>query len=267
MNCQVVQNQILALPDPRRLPPALLAHVEACDACRAWARQAARLEGLVAQLPAPLAPADKKGVLIGELLAADPVIHPMVVPARRPGLPALAWRAAVRNPRYVGGLAAALLIAVGGVWLANRPKDVPPEFVQPQRHPLLESMVRRDVALARADTPAKRLEVLGGMAEDLAGETRGMARVASPAELKDLARWYDKVVTDGVVRQAKALPPLTDAGEQRRLLASLKARLEADAAAADALAGEAPQDSQPALKRMADTARDGARELSRAGGK
>lgn len=267
MNCQAVQNQIIALSDPRQLPPGLVAHVGGCEACRAWAQKAARLEALLEQLPVPPAPGDKKGALIGELLAADPVIQPMAVPATRPNLATVAVRFLRQNPTYAGGLAAAILVVVGLVWYTNRPKPVQQDFVEQQRHPLLEKMVARDVALARADTPARRLEVLGGMAEDLAGETRGMSRVAPPSELKDLARWYDKVVKDGIVRQAKDLPIHMDAGEKQRLLEGLRARLEADAAEADKVAREAPQDAQPTLKRVADTAREGARELSLAKGK
>lgn len=269
MNCQAVQNQILALADPRLLPPALLAHVTGCDACRAWAGRAARLESLLEQLPVPPAPGDKKGMLIGELLAADPIIQPMAVPATRPGFVTAVARLARRNPAYVGGLAAAVLVAVAAAWYGTKQKDTQSDFVEAQEHPLLRKMVARDVALARADTPVKRLEVLGGMAEDLAGETRGMARVASPAELRDFARWYDRVVKDGMVRQARELKDTArymDAGEKRRLLDGLAAKLESDATEADRLATEAPQDAQPTLKRMADTAREGARELSGAKG-
>ncbi|AWM39915.1 hypothetical protein GobsT_16980 [Gemmata obscuriglobus] len=267
MNCQAVQNQIIALADPRHLPPSLLAHVSTCEACQGWAQRAARLESMLKRLPVPSAPRDRKEALIGELMAADPVIRPMVAPAPRPSVVAPLARLAREHPSSIGGLAAAVLITVGLVWYGTRPRTVPHEFVESHEHPLLRKMVARDVALTRADGPAKRLEVLGGMAEDLAGETRGMARIAPSAELKDFARWYDKVVKDGMVRQVKELPLHMDAGEKRRLLDNLKGRLEADAAEADKLATEAPQDAQPTLKRMADTAREGARELSLAKGR
>ena len=266
MNCQVVQNQIIALADPRQLPPALLAHVTGCEACRAWAQQAARLETLLAQLPVPPAPREKKEALIGELMAADPVILPPAVPATRPGLLVRVGRLLRQTPTYAGGLAAAILVTVAAVWYATRPPILQQNFVDRHDHPLLRKMVARDLALASADTPEKRLEVLGEMADDLAGEARGVTRIASPAELKDFARWYDKVVKDGMVRQAQGLPIHMDAGEKRRLLDGLRERLEADANEADKLAREAPQDAQPTLKRMADTAREGARELSRARG-
>ena len=75
MNCQSFQNRVLTLPDPRQLPEPLVEHSNGCAACAAWWRSAARLEGLLAVLPVPPAPADKKNALLDEL--AGPVIAPM----------------------------------------------------------------------------------------------------------------------------------------------------------------------------------------------
>ncbi len=260
MNCQAVQNQILALPDPRELPPALRAHVLGCAACQVWAKQAARLEVLLEQLPVPPAPGDKKEMMLGDLMSADPVIHPMATLATRPSFGLVASRFLRRNATYVGGLAAAVLVAVGiySVW---PPKTINVVAAPTQKHPLLEKMVARDVAMARADTSAKKLEVLGAMADDLAGETRGMARIASGAELKQMAGWYEKVVRDGMLPQADKLPLHMTPVEKAKLLDALAAKLNADATEAENVAREAPPDAQPALKRMADTAREGEKSL------
>ena len=260
MNCQAVQNQILALPDPRELFPALREHVLACEACRVWAKHAARLEVLLEQLPVPPAPGEKKEAMLGDLMSADPVIHPMAIPATRPSFGLVAVRFLRRNATYVSGLAAAVLVAVGlySFWPTKTNTVV---AAPTQKHPLLEKMVARDVAMARADTPTKKLEVLGGMADDLAGETRGMARLASGAELKQMAGWYEKVVRDGMVPQADKLPLHMTAAERAKLLEALAAKLDADATEAEKVAREAPPDAQPALKRMADTAREGEKSL------
>ncbi|MBY0251872.1 MAG: hypothetical protein K2X54_10900, partial [Methylobacterium organophilum] len=265
MKCQVVQNEILALPDPRHLPPELGAHVAGCAECHAWARKVARLGALLAQLPAPAAPAGKKDALLGELLEGEPVVRPRVAGASRPSSLVVADFLR-RNVRVVAGLAAAVLVVVGGWWVA-RPKAPPPEMVESEDHPFLKQMAGRTAALARADAADKRLEILSGMAGDIAGETRTAARVSSAGELNDLARNYERVVKEGVVPQAKALPPTMPAAERRRLIESLAAKLEADAVEADRLHREAPQDAQPTLKRVAEAARDGARELARAEGK
>ena len=70
MTCQDVQNKILILPDPRRVPEPLREHLDGCPACLAWWKQAAWLERLLEQLPAPPPPADKKSALIDELTSA-----------------------------------------------------------------------------------------------------------------------------------------------------------------------------------------------------
>ena len=133
-----------------------------------------------------------------------------------------------------------------------------------QRYPLLTSVREKNVALSRAETPAKRLEILGGLADDLAAETRSLARVANPEELNELAGWYRRVVNDGIVRQAENLPRHGITPDQKRtLLEGLAARLAETGAEAERLANEAPPESKPALKRIAETAREGQQRLTR----
>jgi hypothetical protein len=259
MNCQTVQNKILALPDPRLIPDPLRDHVAGCAACQAWARQAARLEALVEQLPAPAAPAGKKVALVGDLTRPGPAVaRPLAEPARS-GDSVLHFLR--RNAALVGGLAAAVLVALGG-WLywTRSPK---PDMAQPTpEDPFLKKMVERDVALAKADTPAKRLQVLGGMADDLSAQARGLSRVASADELRDLARWYDKVVKDALVKQAEKLPPLAmPEAERQAQFKALADKLGDTAADADKMMGDVPPDAKPALQKIADSAREGQKKL------
>ena len=266
MNCQAVQNQILALPDPRELPAALRGHVAACADCRAWARQAARLNSLVAQLSVPPAPNGKKEALLGDLMQAEPVIRPMPAPAARPGYGDLAARFLRRNAAYVGGLAAAVLVALGlysvfgGSGQSQRADDV----AKREDHPLLRKIVAGNRALARAETPARKLDELGSLAGTVSDETRGMARIASGAELKEMAGWYESYVKTGMVAQAREIRErplgMTEA-EKARLLESHAAKLAADAAASEKLVGEAPPDAHAALKKMAEAAREGEKSL------
>ena len=256
MKCQAVQNQILALPDPRELPPALRAHVLTCAACQAWARQAARLEGLLEQLFVPPAPAEKKEALLGELMAADPVIHPMATLATKPHPGRVAARLLYRNANYVAGIAAAALVVVGifAIW----PKGQPPTAAAPiHKHPLLEKMVGREVAMARADTPVKTLDALKGMAADIANETRGMARLASGAELKQMTGWYEEVVVGGLVPRAQNLPNRILPADKDRLLDALASELDAEVIETEKVERESPPDAQNALKQLANVARNG----------
>jgi hypothetical protein len=272
MNCAAVQNQILMQTDPRELPPALREHVGACAGCREWARKAARLESALEGLPAPAAPERKKEEMLGELMQAEPVIRPLPAPAARRGFGLVAVQFLRRNAAYVGGLAAAVLVAVGtyALWPGKGPEVVQ---AQPtQKYPLLDKLVKRDAELARANSTTKKLEVLSGMAEDISTEARGMARIAPGSELRQMAGWYEKTVKEGLVRQAgspRLEKEVTTGAERAKLLESLAARLDADAAAAEALARESPPDAQPALQRMAEAAREGKDSLRAAarGGK
>lgn len=266
MNCQTVQNKIIAEPDPRLLPERLRLHVAGCAACRAWAEQAARLEALIEQLPAPAAPSAKKAVLVGKLERGEPIIaRPVATPgAARTRRESRVVEFVRNNALVMGGLAAAVLLA-WGAWALFPRNGSKPEMVAIPEDPFLKKMVERDVALARAATPAERLQALAGMAGDLSAQARGLARVASPEELRDLARWYDKVVRDGIVKQAENLPSRTQtpAEEQARsaALGALSRQLGETAAETDQLLGSVPPESKPALQKIADTARDGQKKI------
>ncbi|MBA4191854.1 MAG: hypothetical protein C0467_28070 [Planctomycetaceae bacterium] len=255
MNCQTVQNKILTLPDPRHVPAALRAHVEGCGACRVWAELAGRLENLIQRLPTPAAPSNKKAALIAKLRHEPASIE---LAAERPH----AFREFLRhNASLVGGLAAAVLVAVGAWAMLGKNTKQDVEFATP-KDPFLEKMVQRDVALAKANGPAQKLQVLGGLADDLSAEARGLARLANQDELKDVARWYDRVVTDGLVRQAEAMNvnAMTPA-ERKAQLTELARKLGATADEVKKAAGEVPPDAKPILERIVDTARFGQKKL------
>lgn len=258
MNCQAVQNKILALPDPRHVPDSLRDHLGGCAGCREWAKQVVQIEGLLAQLPVPAAPVGKKARLIEELMHPEPIItHSARLDSGSRFLPFIR-----RNVSIVGGLAAAVLLAVGGWWLLTRP-GTPEVAAQPTpRDPFVEKLVQRDIALARADTPAKRLLALGGLAEDLSTQTRSLARVASPADLDELAGLFDKVVKTGLARQVESMPEhAMTLTEKQEVYASLAKKLGDMAADADRLSAEVPPEAKPALQKIAASARDGQKKF------
>jgi len=264
MNCSTIQNKILDLPDPRVIPNELLAHVAACEACRVWAKQVARLESLLEQLPVPPAPGNKKAEMIDELAGSDLVIiRPLSVPHRESfGNSILKYLD--QNKLVLGGLAAAILVVVGGWWLLNGTGNPGGNMVQAPtpKDPFLNKMVLWDVDLAKAETTSKRLQILGDMADGLSTQTRSLARVANADELRDLARWYDKVVQDGVVGQAKKLPTLTvnERAKRKEDLSALAAKLAEEANLAEKFT-EVPPDAKPALQTILKSAREGEKEL------
>jgi hypothetical protein len=261
MNCQVVQNKILALPDPRLVPDPLRNHFIGCAACQAWAKQVARLETLLEQLPAPPAPADKKDALIGDLTRGGAIItRPLAMPARSDESRVLTFLR--RNAALVGGLAAAILVVLGA-WLFFPKSGPKPDMAESlPDDPFLRKIFQRDLELAKADTPAKRLQILSGLADDLSTQARSLARVASPDELRDLARSYDKVVTVAMVEQKVKINRLAiPQAERDALLKSLAEKLGETASEADKLLGEVPPESKDALRKIANSARGGQKTL------
>lgn len=260
MNCQTLQHKVLALPDPRQLPEPLREHLAGCAGCAAWWKQAAHLEHLLERLPAPPPPADKKTALIDELTEAGPVITS--IPKAQASKPFISRRVLTS----AGGLAAAVLVGVG-IWMIAKlgPKPETAQTPAP-RHPLLDKVMQRNLALMKANPGEhhieNRLDTLGGLAEDLAGETRGLARAATPDELNELAGLYKLVVNDGIVKQAQSVQPNNLSPDQKKALFTRHAtKLAETGAEAEKMMNEVPPESKPALKRIADTARDGQHKL------
>ena len=125
--------------------------------------------------------------------------------------------------------------------------------------------MQRDLALAKANTPTERLQVLAGLAEDLSVQARSLARVASPDELRDLARWYDKVVKGAMVKQAENVPTFTMTPAERTareaLLKSLADKLDETATESEKLSNEVSPEIKRALQRMTESAREGQKKL------
>lgn len=255
MTCSSVRQALLALPDPRLLPPSLREHVTSCSVCRHWAVMAARLEGLLERLPVPPPPADQKSALKVRLGLDRPA-------GRSSGwgvwLPRWSWRAA----GWAAGLAAVVLLVLAGGRLAPRRASGPVVAEGTPEHPFLHAVARRGLALARSDSPRDKFRNLAGLTDDLSAEAVALARVAGPDDLKDLARWFERVVKEGLVRQAERLPAhaLTPA-ERHAELTALAGHLAETAARAEAAAADVPPEAQLALGRIRDSARYGERKL------
>lgn len=266
MNCQNVRNRILSLPDPRPVPDALRAHLDGCPECVQWWRHAARLERLLAELPAPPAPAGKKEALIDELAAAGPVIKavPATAAAPSPGLVALR-----RNWKPVAGLAAAVLVAVGGWQVWPRPAANNHSGPVALSHQFLSNQVRRQTELAQARDAEQKLRILGEQADDLTNEARTLARVSVNGETDSLARWFEQTV-DGGLRKAKELGGRTltpaEQAARRHLLDGLAAKLAATERDIGGLVPESPAKARPALQKMVDKAGSGQTELRKLAG-
>ena len=213
-----------------------------------------RLELLLEHLPVLPPPTNKKADVLEELHTAGTLISTLPDATEKPS--------SRRILAYAGGIAAAVLVMIGA-WLALKPNGNKPAPLEAHRHPLLEKVIQRDRDLARAETPKQRLEILAVLADDLAAETRSLARVANPDELRELAGMYSKVVNDGIVPRASKIPQNSMTPDQKKALLTQMSRKLADTQAeVEKLSNEVPPESKPALKKIADSARDGQKKLA-----
>ena len=123
------------------------------------------------------------------------------------------------------------------------------------RHELLSKEVKHLAALTRAETPAERVAVWSGLAADLHAEAKLVYKAAPDREMASLSRMYERTVTEGVVAQAKNLPPALTPAERLHALADADGKLQAAEAEAEALSKEAPPAARGELKKMAGTAK------------
>lgn len=253
--CQAIQQDILTLADPAELPPDLREHLAICGRCQdVWSRLC-RIESLIRQLPLA-ASADRQKAFLADAVTGG-VGRSRVGQAGPEG-----WGALIRKAGPVlAGLAAAVLIAGGIYLLAPQWRRGPGEPVMTSTpYPLLQQVVTGNVSLARSATPADKLTALSRLAEHVRREAHDLARVANAEDLKALAGWYEKLVQQGIVPLAESLPRLEPAARAARLqeVASQLRSAQVDAAT---LAERVPPAAQPALLRIAESARAGEQKI------
>lgn len=253
VSCRQFRRTVLGLPDPRQAPPSLRGHSERCPDCHLWFEQAVELEESLSRLSAPSS-ARAKAQLLAQLQQSTPS-WARALPLRRS---AVLWQRIFTG----AGLAAAILAAVVvyRVW-PERSGEAPVAEAPP--YPLLQRVVEHDLSLARAASPAQRIQALSELAETLAQETGTLARIASADELRDLVRWYNKVVERGLVPQAEEWIAHRPLERERRQLLEAAEKLAASAAAAEVLLAEVPPHAQPVLRHLVQTAREGEQKLKR----
>lgn len=267
MTCDVARNRLLALPDPSRPTDDLVPHLSGCAACRAAQAEAVRLDGLLRGLPVPVA--ERKAEFLLQLEADGPVIRSRpVVPSTLTGSgvfkPVTKWLKRI-DWRYVGGgVAAAVAIGVGVMFfLAQTPQPTQPVAEKPRSERLTRMVKRTNELATTARAPHERVGVYADWTADLKGEACDVYKVADRDEMNALARDYEKMVSEGVVGQAKQIAPdqLTP-GDRRKVLDDAMKKLGDAETEATRLAADAPPNAKDALAKIARTAQDGRQKLA-----
>ena len=249
MKCEACQNLILSATKPARVSSEANVHIANCAACWGVQKKAAKLDALLVRLPVPSSK-KAKAKLIASLNDSA-----LAVPSTKVPL----YRRLLLNS--IPGVAALVILGVGGFFYITRTKPVVPELAAKPRHELLNREMANVVKLANADSAPARLKVWTAWATDIRGETRDLYKVAPADELSSLARMYDKAVQEGIVKQAKLLPQHMDAEEKQTLLQAADAKLAETVAEAERLHNEAPPPAQKYLKQIAESSREGRRKL------
>ena len=253
MKCEAAQNRLLAAPDANDPGAKLLAHLADCAACGAVRMEALRLDALLADLPAVPSSEARKAAFLDSIRDAGPIIR--VKPSRirtasgtfKP-LRAVRWQ-------HTAATAAALLVAVAGIWFFTRGKAPVPELAEKPRHELLKKEVKHITQLAASDSAPQRMTIWAEWASDLEAETKDLYKVAPADDLQSLARLFERAVHDGIVKQAKLLDKHMPAADRQALFRDAITRLTDAEAETKQLAQNAPPAAQKTLLKMSETAR------------
>ena len=257
MNCEAVQNRLLAVSEPRRAGADVRAHLATCAECKAFVARAGRLEELLAKIPVPASSPAAKADLLTDILSGKPATLKFPAPAKRS---AFAVFESVRWTHVVGA-AAAVFIGVG-VWaVSNGKKPTDQPETAGLRHELLQKEVKHFVALSKTKSPIEGVTIWTEVAGDLRTEASELYLVAPEDDMKALGKMFDRAVREGIVQQANQFQTHLPAGERQRALDRAVSKLKDAEAEAERLSAAAPPHSQAVLRNMAKTARDGQRQI------
>jgi hypothetical protein len=281
MTCDALQTHLLALETPHRVEDReARLHLAACASCRDWCRQLVQMERSVAFLPVPPALAARDQLIrtiLSETVrpAASPAPGPQEPsgpPSRRPSVAMLLGSLILdrhASPRrrvgagLVAGVAAALILFVTG-WLHWYTRQDDPRVAGgPDKNVVTDTLVAdlmgMDFKLAEDGTPRQRVEAMARVADQLHARTRALASAPAQEDMKRLANLYGRVVRQGIVSRAQAVPP----GERREVLPPIALRLTEVASDARHLARDAqlPAPVRDALEQIALAASDGDQQL------
>jgi hypothetical protein len=291
MNCSEFRSRLLKAEDPSQPEEETRRHLVECAACAAWRSRLLQIEANVARLPIPLSTGRAAAVHRilhpdgPDLFSAAPRKKPARTPPKppRPRLEEMpfelemdgafempAYRPApesvldgprTRRRRAIIGaaVAAAGLLIVASTWvITRRPSEQATiaEHARPPVDALVARLVDRDMKLASAQRPGEKVQVLADIASDIHNETANLVNDVQSKDLMRLAEFYQRVVHEGLVEQARVVPP----GEREDVLGPISARLSQSWHDAETTARDFPA-CAGVMKVIADAARDGDKQL------
>ncbi|HLW68063.1 MAG TPA: hypothetical protein VKS79_22285 [Gemmataceae bacterium] len=246
MKCKHAQKTMLATSGRRKLSAEVQEHVAGCARCRQIKAKLTAIDRGVFLIPTPSA-TEAKDAFLAEFLH-----EPVIVPSSgwMLKLPGTRWQQALV------GIAALVLVVLAFSGVLKREHNTPVASSS-ATDPLLAKVMDRNLALATADSPTKRVQTLSDLADDLDGQTRQLALVAQTDDLQTLAKLYDEVLKAGIVKQAGEVR-LED---RQKVLKPIADRLFAASEQMRQTANDMPNKAEP-LKQMALAADEASQKLN-----
>lgn len=265
MNCRSAQNQLLILEEPGRPSAEVQEHLEDCDSCRQWQERLLHVERHVPWLPVPAS--QNRDAMIRQFLegnsrpangtGADRPVPPPILSLENARAPLARLIPRYRLYAALAVAAALFLLVFDGLMLLKPDQAATRGKKGPGQDAFLASLLDRNLRLAKARTPRKRLEALVDLADDLQGHARRLIRGAEVEDLQELAQLFEQVVDEGIIRGAVVLP----ADQRPEVLPAAADRLARAGHDAGRLAQEAPDGSAGALRVIAAAAQHGGERL------
>jgi hypothetical protein len=277
MTCETTRHRLLHCERPDRPPADVQPHLAECAACRAWQRRLTRVEQQLGEAPVPSSapPAD----LMRQILQGPPplparssdqnslsgggapwwVAHPNADRGLAPIVdrtrPDAARRLGDRGRQKVA-LAFALTLGLAvfslcwGLCSHNPADKIATQVAQEDR------ATRFEMRYLLARTPKERVHLLADYADELQRTARGLADNPDTGDLRAVAALYSRIVRDRLPDDARAL-----AREDRDVVKTIVARLEAIESPLEQLSGQAAVAARAPLGDMAQATRYGRARL------
>jgi hypothetical protein len=213
MNCQAAQRRMFAALDSQRTSDEVRAHLAYCGECRDLQALLVRTERQVPCLPVPRSRAGERFIrkFLEDSEPPPESERPRQAPSTRDSDHAtssagLEW-ARVQAKSLAATAAMFSVCSLAGWWLqaTAEVQPLPPLTNQPIPQPLGD-LAHHDRRLAAATTAGARVEILADLADELHESILGRIDESGLDHLAALVRLYDRVVRDGIVAQARAVP-------------------------------------------------------------
>ncbi len=253
MKCHEVEAWMLADETPNRPPAEVRRHLRSCAGCRRGFGRLVRLIHEVSTAPLPATSVAARDRLLAQL-EPRPATIPLPAPARtKPRTPRI-WLA---HPLARWAAAAMLFLGLGlGLAYITRPRSADSRTrsannAETVSGPVEDRVLSRHLVLSETREPERRVSALNDMATDVREESMVSARKGATDDLSLLVWLHARILHEGVLRSARALP-----GNNRFTMTPILEQLERAEQSVEKLARNSPHAVSGSLHQLGQQVHD-----------